>query len=140
VLDLHLAVADPRLEVVDLKQKVPERRSGGIRPNLTPEAVVRGPPCSPFNICFRGVCCLPCQTGPERHPGRCHGGNVTVCVYMYMCENRHSLTKKIYVHSLVDSAVLVSFCTPYRNRFAWFNANGFGMRKPKKPKLVSVHV
>ena len=35
VLDLHLAVADPRLEVVDLKQEVPERRSGGIRPNLT---------------------------------------------------------------------------------------------------------
>jgi len=36
VLDLHLAVADPRSEVVDLKQEVPERRSGGIRPNLTP--------------------------------------------------------------------------------------------------------
>ena len=29
-------VADPRLEVVDLKSEVPERRSGGIRPNLTP--------------------------------------------------------------------------------------------------------
>jgi len=36
VLDLYLAVADPRLEVVDLKQEVPERRSSGIRPNLTP--------------------------------------------------------------------------------------------------------
>jgi len=31
-----LVVADPRLEVVDLKSEVPERRSGGIRPNLTP--------------------------------------------------------------------------------------------------------
>ena len=36
MLDLHLVVADPRLEVVDLKSEVPERRSGGIRPNLTP--------------------------------------------------------------------------------------------------------
>ena len=32
-----MVVADPRLEVVDLKSEVPERRSGGIRPNLTPE-------------------------------------------------------------------------------------------------------
>ena len=31
-----MVVADPRLEVVDLKSEVPERRSGGIRPNLTP--------------------------------------------------------------------------------------------------------
>jgi len=36
-VDLNIKeVADPRLEVVDLKQEVPERRSGGIRPDLTP--------------------------------------------------------------------------------------------------------
>jgi len=39
VQDLHLAVADHRLQVVDLKQEVPERRSGKIRPNLTPVSV-----------------------------------------------------------------------------------------------------
>jgi len=44
VLDLYLAVADPRLEVVDLKQEVPERRSGGIRPNLTPDDISRKSP------------------------------------------------------------------------------------------------
>jgi len=34
--DLYFEVVDPKLQVADLKAKVEELRSGGIRPNLTP--------------------------------------------------------------------------------------------------------
>jgi len=37
VLDLYFKVVDPELQVADLKVEVEELRSGGIRPNLTPE-------------------------------------------------------------------------------------------------------
>jgi len=39
VSDLNCGVQDLLLQVVDLKYEVPDLRSGGIRPNLTPHAL-----------------------------------------------------------------------------------------------------
>ena len=38
VPDVNCEVQDLLLEVVDLKREVPDLRSGGIRPNLTPDS------------------------------------------------------------------------------------------------------
>ena len=38
VPDLNCEVQDLLLEVVDLKREAPDLRSGGIRPNLTPDS------------------------------------------------------------------------------------------------------